>query len=448
MDVQANEQLRGLVRQAGLTYEKLARLINRVAAESGEVSRANKSSVSHWINGVTPQPRTIVHLCEALSRILGRHIHPTEGGYGDAVGGLDALPDDPLDALARLGRADVNRRDMLASAVYSLGALLLPVGYKRELQYRAASAADGRIGLSEVEVVADITSAFNRADEKLGGGFGRSAVVEYLTTDVATYCRAQASGPVRSAMLSAASQLAYLAGWKAHDIGKEGLAQRYYLHSYQLAEEAGELGQASYVMRILAHQAYDMGHSSNCVDLASASVRLGSGKVDPHTHALLVLTLAKAYAMAGDRRATMATISEAEAILSRAQPDEERPGWAGMHGLSPAQFNNHVAKILADLGDHKGAEEHFSRSLWHHLDPVAQPRIYALTSAWLAEAQCRQGHVEKACVTWSDAFGRMAGIQSSRTQEAVRSMRGMLSPYRRKRIPAVEQLLQASYSPS
>ncbi|MGI9001330.1 MAG: hypothetical protein ACR2GH_06645 [Pseudonocardia sp.] len=31
---------------------------------------------------------------------------------------------------------------------------------------------------------------------------------------------------------------AYLAGWKHHDLGQEGAAQRYYLLGYQLAYEA------------------------------------------------------------------------------------------------------------------------------------------------------------------------------------------------------------------
>jgi tetratricopeptide (TPR) repeat protein len=195
-------------------------------------------------------------------------------------------------------------------------------------------------------------------------------------------------------------------------------------------------------MRILAHQAYDMGHHANCVDLASTAVATGRGRVDNHTAALLVLTLAKAHAMRGDRRRVMAAIADAEALMSKARPDDERPAWAGLHGLSPAQFNNHVAKTLVDLGDYAGAEEHFERSLRLYLDPATMPRIYALTSTWLAEAQCKRGHVEQAARTWTDAVAMMEGIQSARTQEAVSRMKQMLSPFRHRRIPGVQRLLQ------
>lgn len=197
-------------------------------------------------------------------------------------------------------------------------------------------------------------------------------------------------------------------------------------------------------MRILAHQAYDIGHHGNCVDLASASVQLGKGRVDHHTQALLLLTLAKAYAMNKERHQAVATIGEAEATLHKARPDDERPLWAGMHGLSPAQFNNHVAKVMIDLGDLKGAEDHFKRSLTHYLNRDTMPRIYALASTWLAEVQCMQGKVELACSTWSEAFKLTEGIQSTRTIEAKNNMRRMLSPYRRRGIPDVNRLLEAA----
>ncbi len=437
----ANEQLRDLLRQTGWTYDAAARAVNRVAAEHGDVLRTNKSSITHWIGGTRPQPRTGAFIAEAISRRLGRPVHPVEIGYGDVDGNLSALPDDPVAAIATFGRADVDRRQVLGSAVYSLGALLLPVGCARVAGERAQRAVDGRIGWPEVETVKEMTVAFNRADERLGGGFGRTAVVEYLSTDVATYCGATGPEPVRVAMFGAGAQLAYLAGFKAHDIGRDNLAQRYYLYAYQLAIESGDLGHAAYIMRILAHQAYDMGHSANCVDLASASVQMGQRSVDPHTAALLVLTLAKAQAMRGERIQALASIGRAEALMSTANADEQRPSWAGMHGLSPAQFTNHVAKILADLGDLAGAEEHFTRSVAYYLDPVAQPRIHVLTTTWLAEVQCRRGYLERACGTWSDALSRMDGIRSARTRDAVRTMTRMLAPYRNRGVAAVTRLL-------
>jgi tetratricopeptide (TPR) repeat protein len=189
-----------------------------------------------------------------------------------------------------------------------------------------------------------------------------------------------------------------------------------------------------------------MGHVTNCAALASAAVERVKGRVDRHTEAVFVLTLAKAQAMQDDHRNTMATIARAESLMAHANPDDERPAWAGMHSANASQFHNHIAKVLADLGDYAGAEEHFEQTLRYHLDPTAKPRIYALTSAWLAEAQCQRGHVERACQTWSGALQRMKGIQSSRTTETVITMRRMLSSFHRRGMPGVKRVLDEAAS--
>ena len=219
--------LRDRLTEAGWSYADCAAAIRRAAADHGLQLRTSRAAVGHWATGhATPNPRTLPYLCEALSRRLGRRVSPTDLGLGGEL--VDELmPRDPVGAVARLGRADVDRRGFLAGAVYSLGALALPVEYQTEAAERGRAAAEtGRIGSAEVDAVRDITAAFNRADELLGGGFGRSAVVEYLATDVATYCQASMPASVRAAMYSEAAQLAYLAGWKAHDIGREGLVFR------------------------------------------------------------------------------------------------------------------------------------------------------------------------------------------------------------------------------
>ncbi|HCU49620.1 MAG TPA: hypothetical protein DGG94_07445, partial [Micromonosporaceae bacterium] len=324
-----NERLRDLLKEAGLTHDATARAVNRVAAENGALLRSNKSSITHWLGGTRPQPDTIVFLAEAIARRVGRRIQPADLGYGD-IGQYDLteLPADPISALARLGRADMDRREVLTSAAYSLGALLLPIEQLREHSERTDAAITGRsIGQAEVDVVKQVIATFDFADERLGGGFGRRALVEYLTTDIAAYCQANGPQVTREAMYSAAMQLAYLAGWKSHDLMQEGLAQRYYLFAFDLAMMSDDKRQAAYVMRILAHQAFDLGHYANCLDLAETSTRLIRGQADPHTEALFTMTLARAHAMRGEKRQALETINEAEKIHERSSPGDTRPTW-------------------------------------------------------------------------------------------------------------------------
>ncbi|WP_144127167.1 hypothetical protein [Catellatospora sichuanensis] len=227
-----------LIAQSGVSYEALARSVCHIAAENGDHSlRADKSSVAHWVAGTRPQPRTAGYLAEALSRRLARPLTAADLGLrsGDEpIYDPAALPGDPVAAVAQLGRADVDRRMLISGAAYSVAALVLPL-QQPEIAARPDAARTRpavAVGQGEIDAARQMTVAFNTADERLGGGHARSAVVEYLTTDVTAYLRSSfATEALRKSMFGAAAQLSYLAGWKAHDLGLSGLAQRYYLYS-------------------------------------------------------------------------------------------------------------------------------------------------------------------------------------------------------------------------
>lgn len=443
-----NGCLAAVIAEAGITYEAVARGVRQVAAENGDRTlRANKSAVAHWVAGTQPQPRTVEYLVEALSRRVGRPLLQADLGIAsnsdqEQVLGREQLSEDPVTAVARLGRADVDRRMVLANAVYSIAALTLPLAQRQELAHQAArvrTRPTATVGAAEVNAVLEVTQVFNRADEQLGGGHARRAVVEYLATDVASYCQASfATEHARQAMFGAAAQLAYLAGWKAHDLRLEGLAQRYYLHCYQLACEADPNAHAGYAMRILAHQAFDLGRHEHCVDLAEEALSRTAGRVDPDTESLFWLTLARAHAGNGSPRHAINALTRGEKLLELGTTDQ-RPPWVSLGGPAEARLTNQAGKAFMVLGEPRIAEQQLQRSAqcW---DPATHPRIYALTLADLAEARCHQGKVEQACHTWNTALDHMPGMRSARTRDAVDSMRRHLASYLRRGLALAKRL--------
>ena len=119
----------------------------------------------------------------------------------------------------------------LTAAAYSVAAAALPLGLGQatEAQARAATVRGGRVGAADIETVRSMLTAFTAIDERQGGQHGRSAVVQYLRSDVTDVARATFSrdaDPVDA--LTAAAAVTYLAGWKAYDAGEHGLSQRYY----------------------------------------------------------------------------------------------------------------------------------------------------------------------------------------------------------------------------
>lgn len=440
-DRSPNRQLRALMDESRWTLQAAAKAVNQVAGEHSHTLSTTRAGVKSWLDGGTPNASTTRYLAEALSRRLHRLVTPADLGYGDredaATPGAD---NDPVAGLSQLGRADVNRRGLLSGAVYSLAALALPVSVEAEHGGRAAAAAAGRtIGWAEVESARAVLRAFDSADERLGGGHGRTALVEYLSTDIAAFLTAPASGEVRAAMFSVATELAYLCGWKAHDLMLEGLAQRYYLHAWRLSRHADDPALPAYVARILAHQAFDLGHAQPCVGLAERAVNLVRGRVDAHTLAVFELTQARAYGVLGERGKAIAALGRAERADAAASAGDTRPGWVKMRH-NRGQYESHFAKTLLDLGEYGRAEEHFHAS-HHQRDKSSHSLIAGLSQAWLAEAQFRHGKLGEALANWAGAKARYSGIQSQRAVQTMVDMRAMLGPLRNRKIREVELLL-------
>ncbi len=130
------------------------------------------------------------------------------------------------------------------------------------------------------------------------------------------------------------AELAYLAGWKHHDLGQEGAAQRYYQVGYQLACEADPHGHAAWMMRALAHQALSLKQPHHCVDLVEGALTRGLGHVDGQTEALLYITHARAYAVTDEKSAAARALLAAEDALLR--DDVPQPSYSRVSGPQPA----------------------------------------------------------------------------------------------------------------
>ncbi|MGA5565305.1 hypothetical protein ACPCUV_29630 [Streptomyces platensis] len=181
-----NQQLKELVAESGLTYAAMAKAVRAVAAECGTSLRTNKSTVEHWIAGVTPHGDTGRYLAVALSRRLGRLLTPADLGLAeseedDSIG--LALGADPIDALLPMWRFELDRRHFLTSSAYSVAAAALPLTYVEEIADRTAAARFGHtVGMAEVAAVRDMVRVFSEMDERHGGQHGRSALCSTCAT--------------------------------------------------------------------------------------------------------------------------------------------------------------------------------------------------------------------------------------------------------------------------
>ncbi|PSK58014.1 55.5 kDa and 49.5 kDa sporulation protein [Streptomyces sp. 111WW2] len=443
-----NEPLHDALKEAGLTYEQAAGAIRMVAAEAGELLRTNRSAIAHWVSGAkTPTPQTATYIAEAISRRLGRQLRPSDLGLcapdqDTPHTGLGlALGPDPVDTLRRIGEADIHRRSFLTGAAYSVAAAALPLGIEQAVEHQQRTQTGHRAGQAEIAAVRDMVSMFTGIDERHGGQHGRSAVCQYLRSDVADLCRATfAHDTDRRDALSAGACVAYLCGWKAYDGGEHGLSQRYYLQAYALTREAGDDLHAAWILRIMAHNGMDARRPERTLELAETALDAVRGRVDSATEALFAVTRARALAIASRGAEAVRQIRQAQDLVLRGDP-EALPFWAALWGSPRATVASHTAKTFHALRDHANAERHYAVSARSR--PGAgrqQQRITALTLAAQGREQSAQGRLEEACKTWSTSLDLFGGVRSARAADEVRSIRRQLTVFDRRGVKAAVDL--------
>jgi tetratricopeptide (TPR) repeat protein len=442
-----NEKLLTAIKTCRWSYDACAAAVRVVAREDGDELRCDRSHVGHWVAGVQPSGLTPRYLAEAVSRRLGHVMQPTDLGFladGSVKADLDGLDwwtHEPVADLVMVGRADLERRAFTLNALYSLAALVAPLGAWQEIAERGRRAQGGgaAVGRSEIAAVREMLSVFSKADERFGGGHARLAVIQYLTSDVAGYLRGTfAREEDRKLMFSAAAELTYLAGWKSFDSALHGLAERYYVQSLRLANEADDRALAGFTLRAMAHQAVDLGHGQQALQLAESALDWSRGQATPGAAALFTILTARGHAATTDRTRTTTAITSAEALLSDVEPDSE-PVWIRTSGFTETSLASQAGQALRDLKDLPGAEAQFRQSIATRNADVYR-RIHTLTLANLADVQCAQGRLREASSHWSLAMDTMAGVKSGRATAAVQNIRHRLSSFG-PRLPAFAKQL-------
>ncbi|HEY9505906.1 MAG TPA: hypothetical protein VIQ27_08040 [Gemmatimonadales bacterium] len=296
-----------------------------------------------------------------------------------------------------------------------------------------------RVGRGDVVAVQELTAAFSRIDQRRGGGHGRKALVQYLQSDVAAFLQGTfPNEQVRRDMFSAAAELAYLSGWMGFDNGEHALAQRYLILALKLAARAGNPPLAGHILRAMAHQAIDLGFFPQGLELSTASMQgQRYASATPRERALLGVVHARALAANGDKQSASKALLKAEDDLASASEGIEEPQRTFFFG--EASLAHETACTLRDCGDPRGAIRQFRRSV--RTRGEAFRRTHVVTLGYLGATQIANGGVEEACATWSTALDVLEeGISSGRGRQAALDMRTLLSPYRRRKIPAVTEL--------
>lgn len=323
-----------------------------------------------------------------------------------------------VEAVADLGRADVDRRKFLAAAPFAAAAA---IGPSRDWLLNTLDQLPDdrqRVRLEDVTAVKNMFTHFQQMDIFQGGGSGRLVLAAYMNEHVYPLLRRTYTDDVRYALAGAAAEQTYLLGWMAFDNGENGAAQRYLIQALRLAEESKDAALGAHVLAGMADQATLLGHPREGRRLAQAG-RQGLSKADsPACLADLWTLEARALATLGDTTGTAHAINEAERAFDHIEHDSE-PEWARF--IDPAYICGEWANAFRDLGLPSDAEPHARRSITYARNQN-RARRGALSHAALAVTHIQDRDLEAAYVAAVRTIDLSRKVKSSRSVDAVRDI--------------------------
>lgn len=338
------------------------------------------------------------------------------GTDGTLVRGHDRLSD-----LVRAARTDAAR-----SAGDRYAALI--GGGRPDLEPRSGGTAHPP-GVASAQAM---SRAFRAADRQVGGRYLYPSVIRYLRSDIGP---AIVAAPRRHAtdMLRAAASFECMAGWMAHDAGRNDLAGGHFRHALRLARAAEDTTLLIDILAGLSHLALRSGDPREARRFAQAGLdRLKTGQTGRLGARLTVLD-ARGKACLGDAAGARRSLGVAVDLLDAAARD--RPGWLGLfdHGSMAAD----AAACLRELGDLRGAKRHAEEALRLRSGDRARSRTLALIS--LSTLHVLDRDVDAGCAVAIEALACAQDVSSALVSADFGQLQAALRPH--GGIPDVRDLL-------
>lgn len=444
--------------EAGLTPRALARDLNRLFG-AGTVA---DTAPYHWRDaGGLPRRPLPALTAYAMSRRLGRVVTASDLWPGRTVD-RDAtlvLPasagmDGPWTTASTMLVADdwllgglVDRRLFLSVSGAAL-ARAVSVYLTNQLPANAATPmASGDEPL--IDQIEATVPQLQLLDDEQGGAAG----LGYVGAQVRAVMLVLRDGgyPDRTTrrLLIALADLAQLAGWKAFDAAKPGLAQRYFFTGLRAAHDAGYRAMEAHILADLSFQAASQGDSRDGVVLGEAA-RQVSDRSAGSVQASVLSRLAYAYAAAGRVEDCERSWAQSSDRLARQQTDAD-PEW--MYYLTPNHLDCQAGysmilagrKTVAGGGTSSGGallrkgEALLRTGAYARRTDVPYQRRALYEGAWLALGYTAHGKLDDACAVTRLALPRLDQVRSPRSNTLLRTLAGEMR--RRKRHQGVADLL-------
>lgn len=267
-------------------------------------------------------------------------------------------------------------------------------------------------------------ASFRLADRQLGGGHVYNSLLLYLRTEVTTSLIGLGTVQGAEAFRDAAV-LTEMAGWMAHDSGRDSVAQGHFLSALRFGQAAGDPSVAANVEAGMSHLALQGGHADQAVELARSGLdRLRAADPVPVLAARLHAMKARALARGGYAKQAQHCLDSAREELA-AVDTTFVPDWVAP--FDAAALASEAASILMDLRSFPAATQEANRAL--KLRDASRARSRSLGQITLAQSLIAQDQVDAACAITHDLLETCQSLGSIRISRDLADLRTALEPY-------------------
>ncbi|MFF4814769.1 helix-turn-helix transcriptional regulator [Kitasatospora sp. NPDC001309] len=270
----------------------------------------------------------------------------------------------------------------------------------------------------------DLTAveAFRAADRQSGGGRLYTAVVRHLSVNVAPRLVDIDSNPH---VFAAASALTEMAGWMAHDSGRDGTAARHFTRAFALAQAADDPLLAANIAASTSHLALHSGDPVRASHWASVGIDLA--RRGPHLPGLtsrLHTMLARSLAASDQFGSAVRSLDRAGAALA----DRAEIAHPWLSPFDQATLASESALIHADLGRHSEALRHGERAV--ALRTEGRARSLAFSRIALALAYAQHGDLDASVTVGSELLTTSPTLGSVRVVDQLDGLAAFLRNHR------------------
>jgi transcriptional regulator with XRE-family HTH domain len=305
------------------------------------------------------------------------------------------------------------RRLLAHAAQVTIGATVATADEWRRPLARVDTPVPTKIGDVEVEQVETVTQSLRALDYRYGGGVCRDAVVAQLAWSQ-HLLRATCSEKVGRRLHRALADQHNLAGWTSFDVGLHSAARRHLSRALEQAKHAKDPSLAANVLYRMGRVHLHLGRVEDALRFFQLGQICAQDASCELTVAMLCANEAWAYAMLGDERLALKSISRAVDEYNRADHDAA-PCWVRFFGdadIEAASGMTHAALASSHPAHLPRAAELLSSSVRRRHQDMTRSKVFELIG--LATVQLLQGEVESGADNGHEAVTLVTEIRSVR----------------------------------